>query len=107
MNPIRHIRRVVGILAGLTAALVAFGVTPAFARVPVPLPLGGGNPQPASAQAPVPVVLPAPVRTIVAGGMPGWQIALIAVGAALLAAAAAVLAYRALAGRRRTAATAA
>jgi hypothetical protein len=106
MNPIRYIRRVVGVLAGLTAALVAFGVTPAFAR-PAFIPVDGGGPQPASAQAPVPVVLPAPVRTIVAGGMPGWQIALIAVGAALLAAAAAVLADRALAGRRRAAATAA
>jgi hypothetical protein len=33
--------------------------------------------------------------------MPGWQIALIAAGAALLAAAVAVLAYRAWAARRR------
>ena len=41
------------------------------------------------------------MRTIVAGGMPGWQIALIAVGAALLAAALAVLADHALAARRR------
>jgi hypothetical protein len=41
------------------------------------------------------------VRTIVAGGMPGWQIALIAVGAALLAAGLAVLADHALAARRR------
>jgi hypothetical protein len=37
------------------------------------------------------------------GGMPGWQIALIAIGAALLAAAVTVLAYRALATRRKTA----
>jgi hypothetical protein len=36
-----------------------------------------------------------PVRTLVVGGMPGWQIALIAIAAALLAATAAVLAYRA------------
>jgi uncharacterized membrane protein YozB (DUF420 family) len=47
------------------------------------------------------------VRTIVAGGMPGWQIALIAVGAALLAAALAVLADRALAAHRRAVTTAA
>jgi hypothetical protein len=40
-------------------------------------------------------------RTVVVGGMPGWQIALIAIGAALVAAAAAVLAYRALATRRQ------
>ena len=34
------------------------------------------------------------VRTIVVGGMPGWQIALIAIVASLAAAAAAVLVYR-------------
>ena len=39
---------------------------------------------------------------VVTGGMPGWQIALIAIGAALLAAAAAVLADRAWATRRKT-----
>ena len=42
-----------------------------------------------------------PVRTVVVGGMPGWQIALIAIGAALLAATAAVLAYRAWTTRRQ------
>jgi hypothetical protein len=36
----------------------------------------------------------------VIGGMPGWQIALIAAGAALFAATAAVLVYRAWATRR-------
>ena len=36
-----------------------------------------------------------PVHTVVVGGMPGWQIALIVIGTALLAATAAVLAYRA------------
>ena len=40
-------------------------------------------------------------RIVVVGGTPGWQIALIAVGAALLAALAAVLADRVLAARRR------
>jgi LPS O-antigen subunit length determinant protein (WzzB/FepE family) len=46
-------------------------------------------------------------RTIVAGGMPGWQIALIAAGAALLAAALAVLADRAWTARRTTVVSAA
>jgi hypothetical protein len=41
-----------------------------------------------------------PVHTIVAGGMPGWQITLIAAAAALLAAAAAVLLDRARSARR-------
>ena len=36
-----------------------------------------------------------PVRTVIIGGMPGWQIAVIAIGAALLAATAAVLLDRA------------
>jgi hypothetical protein len=42
----------------------------------------------------------APVVTVV-GGMPGWQIALIAIGAALVAAVCAVLAYRAWTARRQ------
>ena len=46
-------------------------------------------------------VPPAGVRAVVAGGMPGWQIAMIAVGAALLAAAIAVLLDRGWSARRR------
>ena len=42
---------------------------------------------------------------ITTGGMAGWQIALIAVGAALVAAAVAVLLDRKLAGRRGAPAT--
>jgi len=91
MNPIRHIRRFAAVLAGLAATVL--GATPAFARLePDP---GAGYVTPASVPAQV------QVRTIVAGGMPGWQIALIAAGAALLAAALAVLTDHALAGRRR------
>jgi hypothetical protein len=92
MNPIQHLRRFAAVVAGLAAALVAFGATPAFAS----LPPGHGGP----AGAPVP---PAPVQvhTIVAGGMTGWQITLIAVGAALLAATVAVLLDRARATRRK------
>ena len=91
MNPIRHIRRALAVLAGLTAAVLAVGAAPAFARLAPPDPAGYV----------APASVPAPVRTIVVGGMPGWQIALIAVGAALLAAALAVLADRVLAARRR------
>jgi hypothetical protein len=46
------------------------------------------------------------VRVVTAGGMPGWQITVIALGAALLAATAAVLLYRALAARRSAPVTA-
>jgi hypothetical protein len=93
VNPIRLIRRFAAVMAGLAAAVLL--ATPAFAML-VPDP-GAGYVAPASVPAQV------QVRTIVAGGMPGWQIALIAVGAALLAAALAVLADRALAARSRAA----
>ena len=57
---------------------------------------------------PVPGGVPPPaVHTVVTGGMPGWQITLIAVAAALLAATVAVLADRARAGRRKAAVAAA
>ena len=91
MNPIRHIRRALAVLAGLTAAVLALGAAPAFARLAPPDPAGYV----------APASVPAPVRTIVVGGMPGWQIALIAVGAALIAAALAILADRMLASRRQ------
>ena len=95
MNPIRHLRRSVGLVVGLAATLlVALGATPAFATWPVPV----GNDGPATSY---PATVQ--VRTIVAGGMPGWQIALIAVGAALLTAAAAVFADRAWTAHRKTA----
>ena len=99
MNPIRHIRRFAAVVAGLAAAVLL--ATPAFAMmVPNPADAYSGHVAPISVPAQV------QVRTIVAGGMPGWQIALIAVGAALLAAALAVLADRALAARRRAVTTA-
>ncbi len=43
---------------------------------------------------------PPPVHTVIAGGMPGWQITLIAAGAALATAAVAVLLDRARAARK-------
>jgi len=120
MNPIQRIRRFAGVLAGLAAALVAFGATAAFATRPPPEPapaspaalspwqLVGGYPVPGGVPAHR-VVVPGgvPVHTVVTGGMPGWQITLIAVAAALLAAPVAVLADRARAGRRKAAPAAA
>jgi MFS family permease len=88
----KRIRRYAAILAGLLGTLAVFGATPAFAMI---LPgTGGGEVGPARP--------PAVVRTVVVGGTPGWQIALIAIGAALVAAAAAVLADRARTRRRPT-----
>ena len=85
-----RIRRSFGILAALAGAMAAFGAAvPAALAVTVP----PGPDRPA--------VLPAPsVHTVVGGGMPGWQIALIAIGAALFAAAATVLLDRAHAARQ-------
>ena len=83
----KHIRRSAAILASLIGAVTVFGATaPAFANLP-----GTAGPDgPASA--------PAVVRTVVVGGTPGWKIALIAIGSALIAAALAVVADRLAAG---------
>jgi hypothetical protein len=99
-----HIRRITAALATLTGALAAFtAAAPAALADPVPPPGGTGPAR--TVPWPKTPVTPAqpPVHTVVAGGMPGWQIALIAVGAALVAAVLAVLADRARAARRRTA----
>jgi anti-sigma-K factor RskA len=89
-RPFRPIRRLASTLAALATALLA-----ATAAAPVafahPIPLAPGR----DATGP-----PPPVHTMVVGGMPGWQIALIAVAAAAVAAAAAVLFDRARAARR-------
>jgi hypothetical protein len=92
MNPIRTIRRLAYTLAGLAATTLAFaGAAPAaLARPAPPGPdLVGIVPDPAPA-----------IRTVVIGGMPGWQITLIAAGAAALAAVLALLLARAWAARR-------
>ena len=87
----RHrIRRPAITLASLAPAVLAFGAaTPPALATPLP-------PDPGPAGIPV-------VRTVISGGMPGWQITLAAVGAALCAALVAVLLARAWAVRRRAA----
>jgi hypothetical protein len=89
MIRIQHIRRFTAVLAGVTCALLASAAlaTPSFAMVPHP---------DAPAVAPPSLV----TATVVAGGMPGWQITLIAVGAALLTATAAVYLDRTRIARR-------
>ena len=95
MNRI-HIRRLVGVLTGLAAALAAAiaGAPAAFAqRVPPPGQLSKYEPV-------------AHHYNGAAGGMTGWQIALIAVGAAIVGAVVAVLLERARAARHHRPATA-
>ena len=104
MNGIRRVRRLASVLAGLAGVLLASAasVPAAFAGTnPIPDPPGyiGDSYIGTSPVAPVPA---AAVHVVNTGGMPGWQIALIAIGAALLAATVAVLLDRAWAARRKT-----
>ncbi len=101
MNPIRHIRRSAAALAALAGALLAFAT--AFPAMAATMSVPHYGPPASGAPAP-PVVV---THTVVVGGMPGWQIALIAAGAALVAAAIAVLAERAGTARRHAVAAAA
>jgi hypothetical protein len=89
MSHIRHIRPIAAALAGLACAWLGLAVAAPAAFAFRDPPTGEGG------------LAQAPVHAVAAGGMPGWQIALIAIGAALLAATAAVLAYRAWTVRRK------
>jgi hypothetical protein len=97
------IRRLAAALAG---ALLAFATAApaAFASGKPPLPPGWNKHPPLSpGHIHQPVHLPAvpvPTHTVVIGGMPGWQIVLIAASAALAAAVVAILVDRAWAARK-------
>jgi hypothetical protein len=91
-RPIRAIRRLASILAGLATALLA-AATAAPAAFALPAPPIGEHPVPSP-----------PTVQVVAGGMPGWQIALIAAAAAVAAAAVAVFLDRVRSARRHQAA---
>ena len=89
-----HPRRVVAAVITLAGAMLALATAPAAFARPLPPPdccATGAN---------------APVTLITGGGMPGWQITLIAVGAALAGAAMAILLDRARAARKARAAIA-
>jgi hypothetical protein len=103
MNPIRHLRRLAAALAGLAGALLALtaAAPAALAEPRTYRPPPGWYKHPPLSPTHHGLV-PASVRTVVVGGMPGWQIALIAIAAALLAATGAVLADRAWTAHRKT-----
>jgi hypothetical protein len=93
---LRRVRWVGGVLAGFAALVTTLVVSGSAAMaMQVPGSEGGG--------AVIPPVHPAQLAPVVpvAVGMPGWQIALIAVGAAIVAAVLAVLADRARSARGR------
>ena len=86
MNPIRHMRRLGAVLAGILAA--GAGALLAVAAASPALAVTAGNPVPYSdpgvpepwlvaklPAAQVPSAIHTVTRTVVVGGMPGWQIA--------------------------------
>ena len=92
-NAVARLRRVIAALAVVTCGLLGWtGAVPAASARVVPIPDGPYRPDPSTAPG-------GTVQVITAGGMPGWQIVLIAVTAALVAAAAAVFLDRARASR--------
>ena len=120
MNRTHHLRlisRFAAVITGLAAALAAFGTAPAFAMKPPGLVPDSAPPTPPVSYPCTPECSPLldkhlllshghwtatvhHVHTVVVGGMPGWQIALIAIGAALFAATVAVLLDRAQMARK-------
>ena len=85
------IQRALAVLTGLSGTVLTLAISaPGALAVPPP-------PQPAAPG-------PGKIQTVATGGMPGWQITLIAVGAALLAATLAVVLDRARKARRAAAA---
>jgi len=111
MTRIRHIRRLAVAPASLAGALLAFA-----AAAPAALARPGPPRAWQLTDQPLPICRPAgtrhpplppahwtgPVQTVVVGGMPGWQIAVIATRAALAAATVAVLLDRGWAARCRS-----
>jgi hypothetical protein len=91
LNTAARLRRLIVALAVVTCGVLGWaGAVPAASASIIPVPADGPyGPAPAPA-----------VRLITAGGMPGWQITLIAVAAALAAAATVVVLDRARASRR-------
>jgi hypothetical protein len=112
---IRTIRRMACTMAGLAGALLALTVTASAAfAYDLPPSGGGGNTTPAARPTLPPgwnkhpplSALHAGAHTAVVGGMPGWQITLIAIASAVLAAVLAVAVDRILTARRRVSARA-
>jgi hypothetical protein len=109
-----RIQRCLAVLAGFGGTMIALAAAApaafAYRLPPGPTPPGAGPPAwirhphlpPGHIHQPVhQVLVPVPSAAIVSGGLPGWQVTLIAAVAAVLTAALAVLLHRAWAARRR------
>ena len=91
MNIITRLRRFAAVLAGLGVMMAAFAAAASASTGMFP---DNGGVDGGAGPVPVP-------QAVVVGGMPGWQIALIAIGAAAAAAVTAVLLDRMRSARRR------
>ena len=92
-----QLRRIAAVLSA-AAVLAWAAAVPAASAAIIPVP--GDGPY-----GPAPAANGGTVQVITAGGMPGWQITLIAVAAALAAATAAIFLDRSRASRRTTSPT--
>jgi hypothetical protein len=90
VNSMHHIRRCASVVAAFTVTVISVLAAPAAFATRVPPP-GTGDIHPHSSL---------PVHAIAVGGMPGWQISLIAIGAGLVGAAVAFILAWKLAPRR-------
>ena len=100
MNIITRLRRFAAVLAGLGVTMAAFAAAAAAASASTGMFPDNGGVDGGAGPVPVP-------QAVVVGGMPGWQIALIAIGAAVAAAVTAVLLDRMRSARQRLSPTAA
>ena len=100
MSTIKSSSRLGAVLVSLAiiAVSLASSASASTSMFPQPGSEGGTGPVTPAPVTPAPVT---EVHTVVVGGMPGWQIALIAVVAALVTAIAAVLVERSRTARRR------
>jgi hypothetical protein len=97
MPIIKNLSRLGVVLVTLGGIALTFAGRALAAPAMIPRSGGGG----AEGNGHLPISPPPVIRTVVVGGMPGWQIAAIAIGAALVAAVAAVLLDRSRSVRRR------
>ena len=94
------LRRITTALATVAGGLMAWAAAvPAASAATIPVPGPGG------AYGPVPASSGGGIRIITVGGMPGWQITLIAIAAALVTATVAVFLDRARTGPQSASAT--